>query len=113
MTFLVRELRHAADRPAGRRRRAPACLALLLGAVVATPTPALPESARCADLRAQIARAGADATARRYRAAAEKLRGEYGKLAAKGRAMGCDREQFLIFGDPPPPQSVARIPDDR
>jgi hypothetical protein len=104
VTFLVRELRHAAGRPDGRRRRALACLALLLGAAVATPAPALPESARCADLRAQIARAGADATARRYRAAAEKLRGEYGKLAAKGRAMGCDREQFLFFGEPPPPQ---------
>ncbi len=78
--------------------------ALLFAGLSGASTAAAQESARCADLRAQIARAGADASARRYRAAAEKLRGEYVKLTAKGRAMGCDREPFLFFGDPPPPQ---------
>ena len=78
--------------------------ALLFAGLADAPTAKAQESARCADLRAQIARAGADASARRYRAAAEKLRGDYVKLAAKGRAMGCDREPFLFFGDPPPPQ---------
>jgi hypothetical protein len=77
---------------------------LLFASLAGAPTAKAQESARCADLRAQIARAGADASARRYRAAAEKLRGDYVKLAAKGRAMGCDRETFLFFGDPPPPQ---------
>ena len=78
--------------------------ALLIASLADAPTATAQESARCADLRAQIARAGADASARRYRAAAEKLRGDYVKLTAKGRAMGCDRETFLFFGDPPPPQ---------
>lgn len=88
---------------AGRRLRRLAG-ALLIASLADAPTATAQESARCADLRAQIARAGADASARRYRAAAEKLRGDYVKLAAKGRAMGCDRETFLFFGDPPPPQ---------
>lgn len=62
------------------------------------------ESAYCANLRAQIASAGANGLAARYRAAAVKQRGEYEKLVARGQVMGCDREQFLIFGEPPPPQ---------
>lgn len=74
-------------------------------AAAGTPTGgARAESAYCADLRTQIARAAADGAAARYRAAAAKQRAEYGRLAARGRAMGCDREQFLFFGDPPPPQ---------
>jgi len=110
VTFSVRsELRHPRGRPGGRRKRLLARVSILLvtllsGLAPAPPALAQQETARCADLRAQIARAGADATARRYRAAAEKLRGEYVKLSAKGRALGCDREQFLFFGDPPPAQ---------
>lgn len=65
------------------------------------------ESAYCTDLRAQIAKAGAEGLQARYRAAAAKQRAEYGKLAARARGMGCDREQFLFFGDPPPPQCGA------
>ncbi len=104
MTFMVRsKFRCAAGRVSARRGRAVG-LAMLLAGLGMAPSAQAQESARCADLRAQIARAGADATARRYRAAAEKLRGEYAKLTAKGRALGCDRETFLFFGDPPPPQ---------
>ena len=104
MSLMIRsEPRPAAGHIAGRRRRSLAMVLLLAGLGVA-PSSLAQESARCADLRAQIARAGADATARRYRAAAEKLRAEFAKLSAKGRAMGCDREAFLFFGDPPPPQ---------
>jgi hypothetical protein len=100
--FMVRsELRHAAYPPFGRWTGLLGALLLCLTIASAAQGQ---ESARCAELRAQIARAGADATARRYRAAAEKLRGEYARLTAKGRALGCDREQFLFFGDPPPPQ---------
>jgi hypothetical protein len=62
------------------------------------------ESSYCTDLRAQIARAGSEGMATRYRSAAAKQRQEYGRLAAKARALNCDREQFLFFGDPPPPQ---------
>jgi hypothetical protein len=83
-------------------------LARALGAALflALPAPqaAQAESAYCTDLRAQIARAGAEGMQARYRAAAAKQRGEYGKLAARARAMGCDREQFLFFGEPTPPQ---------
>lgn len=108
MTFMLRsEFRCAAGRIAGRvagRRGRALGLAMLLAGHGVAPSAQAQESARCAELRAQIARAGADATARRYRAAAEKLRGEYAKLTAKGRALGCDRETFLFFGDPPPPQ---------
>jgi len=62
------------------------------------------ESAYCTDLRAQIARAGAEGMQARYRAAAAKQRGEYNRLAARAHAMGCDQQQFLFFGEPPPPQ---------
>jgi hypothetical protein len=79
--------------------------ALLLG--LAAPRAAQAESAYCTDLRAQIAKAGAEGLQARYRAAAVRQRAEYGKLAARARAMGCDREQFLFFGDPPPPQCGA------
>ncbi len=78
-------------------------VALLLAALLAAPA-ARAESPRCTDLRAQIAKAGQEGMAARYRAAAAKQRVEYSRLAAKGRAMGCDRQQFLFFGDPPPPQ---------
>lgn len=80
-----------------------AALALAAGsAVVAGPASA--ESAYCQGLRAQIAKAGTEGLAARYRAAAAKQRQEYGRLAAKARTLGCDRQQFLFFGDPPPPQ---------
>lgn len=85
------------------RSRAPRVI-LLLAALLAPAAGALAENARCTDLRAQIARAGQEGMAARYRAAAVKQRAEYGRLAVKGRAMGCDRQQFLFFGDPPPPQ---------
>ncbi len=55
-------------------------------------------------MRAQIARASADGAGARYQAAAANQRGEYSRLAARGHAMGCDRGQFLFFGDPPPAQ---------
>ncbi|MFO1126028.1 MAG: DUF2865 domain-containing protein [Methylocystis sp.] len=55
-------------------------------------------------MRAQIARAGAGSQAGRFQAAAAKQRGEYARVAARARALGCDRGQFLFFGDPPPPQ---------
>jgi hypothetical protein len=85
-----------------RRRRlllAAACLATALA-----PLQAQAESAYCTDLRAQIARAGQEGMAARYRAAATKQRAEYAKLAQRARSLGCDRQQFLFFGDPPPAQ---------
>jgi hypothetical protein len=83
-----------------RRRRAALAAAFLVTALVAVEARA--ESPYCTDLRAQIAKAGQDGLAARYRAAAAKQRGEYGKLALRARSLGCDRQQFLFFGDPPP-----------
>nr|WP_210327283.1 DUF2865 domain-containing protein [Methylocystis sp. H4A] len=67
-------------------------------------SPAAGESSYCTELRAQIARASSGGGAGRFQAAAAKQRGEYARVAARGRALGCDRGQFLFFGDPPPPQ---------
>ncbi|WP_292533594.1 DUF2865 domain-containing protein [Methylocystis sp.] len=67
-------------------------------------SPAAAESPYCTELRAQIARASAGNHAGRYQAAAARQRGEYARVAAKARAFGCDRGQFLFFGDPPSPQ---------
>lgn len=67
-------------------------------------SPAAGESPYCTELRAQIARASAGSRAGRFQAAAAKQRGEYARVAARARALGCDRGQFLFFGDPPPPQ---------
>lgn len=79
-------------------------LALCAGAFLPTTGIARAESAYCTDLRAQIAKAGAEGMAARYRAAASRQRAEYSRLATRGRAMGCDRDHFLFFGNPPPPQ---------
>lgn len=87
-----------------RRFSTVATLAALAAAACLPGAAKAQESAYCADLRAQIARAGASGAAARYRAAAGKQRAEYNRLAARARAMQCDREQFLFFGDPPPPQ---------
>ncbi|MGJ0508597.1 MAG: DUF2865 domain-containing protein [Methylocystis sp.] len=77
--------------------------AALLAAFFIAPV-ARAESPRCMDLRAQIAKAGQEGMAARYRAAAAKQRAEYSRLAVKGRSMGCNRQQFLFFGEPRPPQ---------
>jgi hypothetical protein len=80
--------------------------AALLSALTSAPA-ARAESPHCLDLRGQIAKAGAEGMAARYRAMAAKQRTEFSRLAAKGQAMGCDRQTFLFFGDPPPPQCNA------
>lgn len=73
-------------------------------ALILTAASARAESQHCAELRAHLARASADNAGARYQAAAAKQRGEYARLAARGHALGCDRGQFLFFGDPPPAQ---------
>jgi hypothetical protein len=59
------------------------------------------ESPYCASLKAQIANADGGG---RIRAAAAKQRAELNRTAAYARGIGCDRQQFLIFGEAPPPQ---------
>jgi hypothetical protein len=80
------------------------CAAAVLAPLGLAAPDARAESARCLDLRGQIAKAGAEGMAARYRAGAAKLRAEYSRLAVKGQSMGCDRQTFLFFGEPPPPQ---------
>lgn len=82
---------------AGRALIAAGALAVL-GAVPAAQA----QSATCRDLRAQIARAASGGEAARYRAAAGKQHSEINRTAAYAHSLGCDREQFLFFGDPPP-----------
>ena len=62
------------------------------------------ESAYCNDLRTEIAQAGGGGDSTRYRAAAAKQQVELGRTAAYARSIGCERQQFLFFGEAPPPQ---------
>lgn len=60
------------------------------------------ETPACADLRTRIAHAeGANAE---YRAAAARQQEELRRTALYGRQLGCDREQFLFFGDAQSPR---------
>jgi hypothetical protein len=67
-------------------------------------SPVRAQSPYCDDLRAQIARAGHDSGVERFQAAAAKQQAEISRTAAYARSLGCERQQFLFFGDPPPPQ---------
>ncbi|MGJ0534994.1 DUF2865 domain-containing protein [Methylocystis sp.] len=85
-----------------RRTKLAAAVGVAFGLLAVSP--AAGESPYCTELRAQIARASAGSRVGRFQAAAAKQRGEYARVAARARALGCDRGQFLFFGDPPPPQ---------
>lgn len=78
-------------------------------AVVLLPASGHAQNPYCDDLRARIANAGAasGAGAARYRAAALKQQKEIDRTVAYSRSLGCDRQQFLFFGEPPPPQCAA------
>ncbi|HXY57370.1 MAG TPA: DUF2865 domain-containing protein [Methylocystis sp.] len=67
---------------------------------------ALAQNPYCNDLRAQIARASAGSGSSRNHAAA-KQQAELYRAIAYARSIGCERQQFLFFGDPPPPQCGA------
>ncbi|WP_246722160.1 DUF2865 domain-containing protein [Methylosinus sp. H3A] len=89
----------------GPLRRLAGALALVAAALLASP--ALAQSAYCDNLRAQIAAAGNNAGSARYRAAAATQQKEIDRTVAYGRSIGCDRQQFLFFGNAPPPQCGA------
>jgi hypothetical protein len=78
-----------------------------LVAFLAGQVPAKAQNAYCDNLRTQIASAGVNSGAERYRAAAAKQQSEINRTAAYARSLGCDRQQFLFFGDPPPPQCAS------
>jgi len=81
-----------------------ATAALAVLALSSDPAPA--ESSYCSDLRALIAHAG-DGGGAHDRAAANKLQNEIAHAESSAHATGCDRQQFLFFGSPPPPQCGA------
>lgn len=91
----------------GRTRAAARLLVAAAVALLAAAPSALAQSAYCNDLKARIASAGRNDGTARYRAAAAKQQREIGRTAAYARSLGCDRQQFLFFGDPPPPQCGA------
>jgi len=77
---------------------------VVVAALAPWVAPARAESAYCDDLRAEIAQASSGGDSGRYRAAAAKQQVELGRTAAYARSIGCERQQFLFFGDAPPPQ---------
>jgi hypothetical protein len=77
---------------------------VVVAALAPWAAPARAESAYCDDLRAEIAQASSGGDSGRYRAAAAKQQVELGRTAAYARSIGCERQQFLFFGDAPPPQ---------
>lgn len=80
---------------------------IALAAAALNSSPAMSQSAYCDNLRAQIAAIGNDAGSARYRAAAATQQKEIERTVAYGHSIGCDRQQFLFFGSPPPPQCGA------
>jgi len=80
--------------------------ALCAASTLSCPTgSAQAESAYCNDLKAQIARADSGAS-QRYRSAAGKQTSELNRAIDYAHRLGCDRQQFLFFGDSPPAQCV-------
>ena len=77
---------------------------IVVAALAAWATPALGGKRLWNDLKAEIARASGGGDSGRYRAAAAKQQVELGRTAAYARSIGCERQQFLFFGEAPPPQ---------
>jgi Protein of unknown function (DUF2865) len=63
------------------------------------------QSADCPRLQAQIAALDqADSRSNPYTGAVQKQRAEIERTRAYAQSLGCDRQQFLFFGNSPPPQ---------
>ncbi len=97
-----------------RRRKALLGLARLGLAMAAcvltlTATPALAQYANCVALQSEIANLGRQTSpqAARYQAAAQKQQAELARTIGYAQTIGCNRQSFLFFGDPPPPQCAA------
>lgn len=68
---------------------------------------ALAQSAYCERLRGDIAaleRASAGGRSRDSAASIQRQRAELDRTVAYSRSIGCQRQRFLMFGEPPPPQ---------
>lgn len=94
-----------------KRLRAVASLGLAgtiaVGVVAGGSLDALAQTVNCQGLQAQIAalgRARPPANSARFARAAQRQQAEIAKTAAHAASIGCNRRQFLFFGEAPPPQ---------
>jgi hypothetical protein len=88
--------------PAGRRVYLSVAVA---AALCAGSGAALAQGLDCGQLQGQIsAMDRANAQTNPYAGAARKQQGELARSMSYAHSIGCDRQQFLFFGRPPPPQ---------
>jgi hypothetical protein len=90
---------------AGKSWLVPSLMLALSGWLLAVPGPAMAQSQQCQAWRAELASlgngGGGDAGAGRE---AQRVGAELSRTSNQFRAMGCERQQFLFFGEAPPPQ---------
>ena len=81
-----------------------AAAAILLG-----PGGALAQAVDCAAWRSELSslERGGGGSAERAEAAVRRQTGELNRMVSYARSIGCDRRQFLFFGEAPPPQCAA------
>lgn len=83
---------------------------LAASALLAGASQVFAQSSYCERLRADIASLDRYANSGQNRALNNQIarqHAELDRLAARSRDMGCGRQVFLIFGDPPPPECAA------
>lgn len=79
----------------------------VLAGLALTPVQPLAQTVNCQGLQAQIAavdRARPPANTARFAQAAQRQQAEIARMSAHANAIGCNRQRFLFFGEPPPPQ---------
>ncbi|MFZ0558411.1 MAG: DUF2865 domain-containing protein [Methylovirgula sp.] len=80
----------------------------LLAMICLTSSAALPQGIDCAGIRSQIAALDqANARTNPYLVQAQQQRATLQRSMNYTHSIGCDRQQFLFFGSPPPPQCPA------
>ncbi|HEY8580674.1 MAG TPA: hypothetical protein VIL72_12355, partial [Beijerinckiaceae bacterium] len=95
-----------ARRAAARLGRAAALAGLLLAALAGAARAQVAQ-VDCRALQAQIAAMPSSRGDPRAAAAADRQRVELDRTLRASASLGCDRRQFLFFGEPPPPQCGA------
>ncbi|GGC73056.1 DUF2865 domain-containing protein [Chelatococcus reniformis] len=80
--------------------------AFIASVLLAAPAVAVAQSPSCDRFRAELASLGRGGDARAA-ASARALRGELGRLQSYAANLGCDRVNFLFFGQPKPQQCGA------
>ncbi|WP_051955868.1 DUF2865 domain-containing protein [Beijerinckia mobilis] len=87
-----------------RTKRISAMAVIAMGVAVCAPVPLFAQSVDCGRLQAQIAAAEGRQARNPYEGTLHKQRIDYDHLARSAHSLGCDRQQFLFFGAPQPPQ---------